>query len=113
LIERLRAMLAGWSEPARLAILFGSVACGQANAVERSRSPGHPRAWCRWRAQLLELQRSASAWTGNDARIVEYDDEELGGEDAEPLFREALADEIELFGSRRTLKRLISRSDCR
>ena len=111
-------MLAGWSEPARLAILFGSVARGQANAESDLdllviRGRGVDPDSDAWRAQLLELQRSASAWTGNDARILEYDDEELGGEDAEPLFREALADGIELFGSRRTLKRLISRSDGR
>jgi hypothetical protein len=62
-----------------------------------------------WRTQLLQLQRTATAWTGNDARIVEYGEEELGGEGNEPLFDDALADGIELFGSLRTLKRLLGR----
>jgi predicted nucleotidyltransferase len=113
LIERLRAHLENWSEPAKLAILVGSAARAQASAESDLdllviRARGVDPDSDAWRAQLLELQRSATRWTGNDARIVEYGEEELGSRDAEPLFREALVDGIELFGSLRTLKRLIS-----
>ena len=61
-----------------------------------------------WQSQLLDLERSATAWTGNDTRVVEYGEEELEADRADPLLEQALADGLELFGSRRTLRRLIA-----
>ncbi len=110
LIERLRALLAGWEQPAKVALLFGSVARGEASAdsdldllIVRGRncdpdSDG-------WRSQLLDLEQSATAWTGNDARVLEYGERELTDAAGEPLLEEALRDGIELCGSRRTLRR--------
>jgi len=116
LIERLRTVLAGWSQPAEIALLFGSAARGEATADSDLdlliiRARGVDPDSDAWRTQLFDLQRSATAWTGNDARVVEYSEEELSGPNPEPLLQEAIADGIELFGSRRTLKRLIARSD--
>lgn len=116
LIERLRTTVAGWSEPAKLALLFGSVARGQASTASDLdllviRARGVDPDGEVWRAQLLGLQRLATGWTGNDSRIVEYGEEELAGPYPEPLLREALQDGIELLGSRRMLEQLIPRGE--
>jgi hypothetical protein len=93
-------------------IVFGSVARGEAGrgsdldllvVRERGVDPDGDR----WRDQLDGLQNAATAWTGNDARVVEYGEHELPGVGEERLFAEVLRDGIELFGSRRTLRRLI------
>lgn len=111
LIERLRTQIAGWGQPARVALLFGSVARSEAAAdsdldlfIVR---PGSLDADCEpWRDQLLTLQRSATGWTGNDARVLEYGEQELPALAGQPLFDDVLREGIELSGSRRTLRRL-------
>jgi len=112
LIDRLRGSVAGWEQPARAAVLFGSVARGRATAgsdldvLVIRRSGCDPDAET-WRSQLLDLQRSATAWTGNDTRVIEYGEDELAAGSTEPLLEEALSDGIELHGSRRELRRLM------
>jgi predicted nucleotidyltransferase len=113
LIARLRGLLAEWSQPPKVALLFGSVARGQANAgsdidVLMVRPRGVDPDGEAWRTQVFELQRSATTWTGNDTRVVEYGEAELGDLQGESLVAEALADGIELHGSRRMLKRLVT-----
>src|ERR1700722_8741587 len=61
-----------------------------------------------WRAQLAELQRLATAWTGNDTRVLEFGEGEVSGSEARSVLEDALHEGIELLGSRRTLQRLIS-----
>src|SRR5271167_5116460 len=113
LIERLREQIAAWQQRPKIALLFGSVARGEASADsdldllivrERTCDPDGQQ----WREQLLELERSATAWTGNDARVIEYAEQEIESAPAEPLLEQALVDGIELFGSRRVLRRLIA-----
>jgi predicted nucleotidyltransferase len=113
LIDRLRSALTDWSEPPKLVMLFGSVARGEAtSASDLDLLVVRPRAVDaddeEWRTQLLELERSATAWTGNDTRVVEFGEDELAGIAEEPLLRDVLDDGVELFGSRRTLKRLLA-----
>jgi hypothetical protein len=111
LIDRLRGLLASWDETPRVVLLFGSVAQGRATTdsdldllVVRRRDcdpDSDP-----WRAQLAELERSATAWTGNDARVLELSEDEISHPAAEPVIADALRDGLELFGSRRALRRL-------
>jgi predicted nucleotidyltransferase len=113
LIGRLRESLAGWVESPRVALLFGSVARGQASAASDLDILVIRRRDCdadsdTWRAQLLELQRSATAWTGNDTRVLEYGEDDLSGARIEPVLEDALRDGIELLGSRRTLRMLVN-----
>jgi UTP:GlnB (protein PII) uridylyltransferase len=113
LIDRLRELFAGWNEPARVALLFGSVARGDATVLSDVdllviRSSGCDPDSDPWRAQLLALQQAATAWTGNDARVLEYGEDELQGSSAERVIEEALRDGIELTGSRRSLRRLVA-----
>lgn len=111
LIERLRAQLGGWGRPAKVALLFGSVARGDATAgsdldlfVVRPAScdPDSES----WHDQLLDLQHSATGWTGNDTRVLEYGEQELPVLEGQALLEEMLRDGIELAGSLRTLRRL-------
>jgi hypothetical protein len=110
-LERLRTVIGTWVQPPILAVLFGSVATGHATPASdldllivrpTKCDPDTPT----WRAQIASLEEQATAWTGNDARIIEYDEEELTQGDAEPLLTDMLRDGIELHGSRRTLRRL-------
>ncbi len=112
LIERLRTLLSGWEQPAKVALLFGSVARGEAGAdsdldllivMAHECDPDSDG----WRSQILNLAQLATAWTGNDARVLEYGEQELASTAEEPLLAEALHEGIELSGSRRTLGRLI------
>jgi predicted nucleotidyltransferase len=93
--------------------LFGSVARGQASAASDLDILVIRRRDCdadsdTWRAQLLELHRSATAWTGNDTRVLEYGEDDLSGARIEPVLEDALRDGIELLGSRRTLRMLVN-----
>jgi predicted nucleotidyltransferase len=113
LITRLRERIAGWQQRPRVAVLFGSVARGDAGAesdidllIVRARDVDPDGAV--WRSQLLELERDATSWTGNDARVVEYSEDELASGEPESLLSDAIEDGVELFGSGRALRRLIS-----
>ena len=113
LIDRLRGLLASWDETPRVVLLFGSVARGRANAASDldvlviRRSDCDPESDS-WRAQLAELQSLATAWTGNDTRVLEFGEGEVSGSAAASVLKDALDEGIELLGSRRTLQRLIS-----
>ncbi len=102
LIARLQEAIGSWEVVPRCAAVFGSVARGQAGPdsdldllVIRASQVGEEDAT--WQGQLGSLQRSATAWTGNDARIVELGERELA--QAEPLLAEVIEEGIALFGS--------------
>jgi predicted nucleotidyltransferase len=110
LLERLRATIGNWEKPPLLALLFGSVATGRAGLnsdldlllirpvdVEEE-SP-------LWVNQLATLERDATEWTGNDARIVEFGENELSRERLEDVVSEALSNGADLYGSRRRFSR--------
>jgi hypothetical protein len=109
-IERLRGAITAWTRPPLLAMLFGSVATGQATAASdvdllivrpEGCDPDDP-AWSR---QIADLQVHATAWSGNDARVLEYGEDELVRSTTEPVLQDALRDGIELYGSRRVLRK--------
>ncbi|HEX5308478.1 MAG TPA: nucleotidyltransferase domain-containing protein [Solirubrobacteraceae bacterium] len=107
IVGRLRETIAAWSRPPTFALLFGSVATGSATSesdvdlliVRPSNIDPDSQPWAR---QLTSLQAETSAWTGNDARILEYGDEDLPTDD--PVLVVALREGIELFGSARALR---------
>jgi len=113
LIDRLRELLGSWECPARVVLLFGSVARGEAGPTSDLdvliiRRRGCDPDSAPWRAQLLDLQQSATAWSGNDTRLLEYGEDELAEGRIERVLQDAVRDGIELFGSRRTLRKLIT-----
>jgi predicted nucleotidyltransferase len=109
IVERLRETIAGWTHPPVLAMLFGSVATGRATSTSdldllivrpRDREVDDPT----WSRQLSDLQTLATASSGNDARILEYGQDELMSRRSEAVLSDALRDGIELYGSRRVLR---------
>jgi hypothetical protein len=109
-VERLRIAIAGWALPPVLAMLFGSVATGQATTASDLdmlivRPADYEPDDATWSRQLGDLQTLATACSGNDARVLEYGQDELTSGAAEPVLSDALREGIELYGSRRLLRR--------
>lgn len=110
LIERLREEISNWAVAPRAAALFGSAGRGDGTAssdldilVIRPESvDAEDEAW---REQLASLAHGATRWTGNDARILEYGENELSGRNREePVLATALSEGVELAGSLRSLR---------
>lgn len=109
LVERLRAAVAGWDDPPLLALLFGSVAAGEAGpgsdldvlVIRRAGVESDSEGWVE---QLAALERDATEWTGNDTRIVEFGESEVVRGDLEGVVGDALASGIDLYGSRRRFR---------
>jgi len=107
---RLRDAIKGWERPPALVVLFGSVARGEATPksdldllVVRPADcePDEPL----WREQLVKLQAHASAWTGNDARVLELDERELIDGGHRQVLADTARDGVELYGTLRLLQR--------
>ncbi len=82
LVARLRDALRAWPVQARYAALFGSAASGRMTPdsdidlfVVRPDGADDDL----WSAQIADLERAATAWTGNDTRVLEYDHADLAG----------------------------------
>jgi hypothetical protein len=112
-IDRLRADIAGWGEAPHLAFLFGSVARRQASSASDLDILIVRRRDCDadagiWRTQLDALQRAATSLTGNDARVLELGQEDLGGKRSQPVLKDVLREGIALVGSKRKLQALLA-----
>lgn len=106
LINRLRESLASWEIKPASGVLFGSAARDQAGPASDLdllviRPAGIDEDDEIWRDQVIALEQAVGAWTGNDARVLEYSETELGLD--EPVFEAAAAEGIELHGSFRRL----------
>lgn len=107
LIERLRETIEGWGIAPVVAVLFGSAARGEADEESDLDillvRPGNVDAdEDRWREQVADLEESATAWTGNDARVLEYGEAELTV--SERVVQDAAREGILLCGSMSSLK---------
>jgi hypothetical protein len=101
-LDRLRDAIDGWEQP--------PVARGEATPqsdldllVVRPADcePDEPV----WQEQLSTLQAHASAWTGNDARVLEFGEQELTDSEPQQVLTDAARDGIELYGTLRLLRR--------
>ncbi len=110
-IRLLQETLEAWAEPPAHAALFGSAARRQMRVdsdidvfVVR---PADATDDGTWRAQLYALQEQASAWTGNDVRVLEYSESEVeaGLAAGDPVLSDIRQDGIWLAG-RSTLRRV-------
>ncbi|CAJ1582508.1 nucleotidyltransferase domain-containing protein [[Mycobacterium] wendilense] len=84
-LERLELHLSDWGKVLRYAAVFGSAATGRMTAdsdidiflVRAAPELGQGSNQDPWGQQVSELARLVTAWTGNDARVIEYTEEEL------------------------------------
>ena len=110
LLERLRTAFAHWQPQPGYAALFGSVARGEDRldsdldiCVVR---PDHVAADDgAWRRQVAGLETDASAWTGNDARVLELSGSDMQAAGAS-VVDDVLRDGIALAGDPAALRRL-------
>lgn len=111
-LQRLEAHLEGWGRNLKYAAVFGSAATGRmtldsdvdlflvrACTSDLGMDDNSPELW---EQQVTELARLVTAWTGNDARVVEYTQRELAvAADAdEPLLRDVADQGLTVGGSR-------------
>lgn len=110
-LDRLEAHLEGWGKDLKYAAVFGSAATGRMTLnsdidlfLVRAGAPDldardSPELW---QQQLTELARLVTAWTGNDARVVEYTERDLAAAAAadEPLLRDVAKQGLTVAGTR-------------
>lgn len=115
LLERLRDMIAHWGTPPVSALVFGSVARSQAAPssdldllVIRPSLVGEDDE--EWREQLALLEEATTAWTGNEAQVIEYGEPDLDDPGVRRLVEKALAEGIELYDLRRLRRMLKERT---
>lgn len=109
LMARLREVVSRWEVAPRAVVLFGSAARGEAGpdsdvdllVIRDASVDEEAPEWCE---QLASLEGLATEWTGNDARVIELSEVDLGV--SIPLIDEAVRDGIDLFGSLRRLRDL-------
>jgi predicted nucleotidyltransferase len=109
LLRRAREAVGAWETRPAAVLVFGSFARGEAGResdidvlVVRPSAvdPDEPT----WRSQLTTLEAALSAWTGNDARVLEYGEDEIASD--EEVLASALREGIEIAGSLRRLRNL-------
>lgn len=105
LLDAIREQVASWKIPAIYAAMFGSAARGEMRpdsdidlfVVRPARVRGDDAVWA---AQLYRLTDDVSAWTGNDARVLEYGTADLkrGLTAGERVLKDIRKDGIALYG---------------
>lgn len=110
LIARMYAELDVWDAPPEYAAMFGSAARGDMRAdsdidlfVVRPTPVASDDD--RWRAQIDTLARHVTAWTGNDARVLELSADEVRRRTNAAIIREVAKDGITLHGPDNYLRR--------
>jgi predicted transcriptional regulator len=102
-IARLERYLAEWPEPPMYAAVFGSAATGTMSTqsdldIFLIRDTGISEEV--WSQHVGQLASTITAWTGNDARIVEYSVSDLHQTSAEPMVRDIVEHGVTVAGSR-------------
>lgn len=114
LLDRLRTRLTEWPVSANYAALFGSAARGQMRPdsdldIFVVRPDDVDPDDERWRDQILDLESDATAWTGNDARVIEYSTAEFqeGRASGDRVLADIFESSIQLAGPDRHLVGLV------
>ncbi|MGE0218221.1 nucleotidyltransferase domain-containing protein [Mycolicibacterium sp.] len=109
-LKRLEEELYEWQYRPVYAAVFGSAVHGTMNAdsdvdLFLVRATGTPDDV--WAQQVTELASTVTAWTGNDARVVEYTENELRSARNEPMVQDVLERGLTVAGSRVWLLRRV------
>ena len=111
-LRRLEVHLEGWGDDLKYAAVFGSAATGRMTSdsdidlfvvhAGASDLDGNDDGADVWEPRLTELARMVTAWTGNDARIVEYTQPDLAAAAAahEPLLGDIAEQGLTVAGTR-------------
>jgi hypothetical protein len=115
---RLETHLQAWPEPPVYAAVFGSAATATMTAesdidlflVRRSPLHAEPDSAYEWDQQVARLAETVTAWTGNDARIVEYTVDDLRDAAAagDPLLRDIAEHGLTVAGARSWLTKALA-----
>lgn len=102
-LKRLDEELGGWQYPPVYAAVFGSAVRGTMTSdsdldLFLVRTTGTPETV--WSDQVNDLASAVTAWTGNDARVVEYTEIELKSARTEPIVQDVLERGLTVAGSR-------------
>jgi len=107
-LDRLEQTLDEWSSTLRYAAVFGSAATGRMTVdsdidlllVRATVSDDN--ADDEWDRRVTELARLVTLWTGNDARLVEFTEDEIHAAAAadEPLLRDVAQQGLTVAGTR-------------
>lgn len=112
LLEQARELVSAWTILPGLVMVFGSVARGEAGPLSDLdllviRPAQIVEDLDEWREQLNHLEKDLTKWTGNDARVLEYGEADLQDEAVREVIEGAITEGVEVYGSRRTLRRLV------
>lgn len=117
-LSRLVAHLRAWPEPPMYAAVFGSAATSTMTVesdidlflVRRSPLQDEPDSTDEWDRQVAQLAETVTAWTGNDARIVEYtaDDLRRAAAAGEPLLHDIAEHGLTVAGARSWLTKALA-----
>lgn len=107
-LASLERELSAWQSPPVYAAVFGSAATGTMTAhsdidlllVQDDDTDAEV-----WSSQVEKLARTVTAWTGNDARAIEFTVSELRDARDEPVVRDVIADGLTVAGTRAWLVR--------
>jgi len=118
LLSRLEAHLQAWSEPPLYAAVFGSAATATMTLdsdidlflVRRNPACEESKSSDQWTQQVAHLAESVTAWTGNDARVVEYAEDDLrhAAEAGEPLLHDVAKHGLTVAGARSWLTKQLA-----
>lgn len=114
LVESLRVLVDGWDVSPAFAFIFGSVARSEAGPdsdidlfVVRPPIPDEEER--DWQDQLADLEVKATAWTGNEAHVVEYGLVDLLDPEVRKVAEGVLAEGIPIFGTPSSLRKRLGR----
>lgn len=105
LLERLRDRLGAFDHPPVYAAVFGSAARQEMRSdsdidifLVRPRRTGAENE--AWKTDIAKLSADASAWTGNDVRVLEFGEDEIDGRaaDVDTVLSEIARDGITVYG---------------
>ena len=115
LVKKLKVTVGKWETPPAYMALFGSVARGEAGPQSDLdlfvlRPVGTLASNPVWQEQLAKLESDATAWTGNEARIVQFRVRELREPEVRKIAREVEREGIPIYGDASRLRPPLKRA---
>jgi predicted nucleotidyltransferase len=107
-LTSLDELLATWAQPPVYAAVFGSASRGTMSAdsdIDLLLIGDDGADDVLWAQQVADLSATVTQWTGNDARVVEFQSSDLPGLAGEPVIRDVVDHGLTVVGERAWLLR--------